>query len=151
MKTKENWIFFVITLLAFILMCVSFYPSNYVFDISHFRAPLPLRSHNKAIKRDSDDDDVTENSWIMEMEKKYLKENERIQKVCKKFGHKLKDKSIGWFNHLWTDTRHKIVGCLNAKVGSTSWKSNFYHLLPEETRKMLEKKFEGFQKIPYYR
>ena len=63
------------------------------------------------------------------------------QKVCKKFGHKPKKKRIGWFHRLWTDTQHKIVGCLNAKVGSSTWKSNFYNLLSEEKRKMLEKKF----------
>ena len=117
--------------LVFISMYRYVYPSSYVLDNSSFRAPLPLRYY----------------SWMMEMEKKYLKENERIKKVCNKFGHKPKDKRKGWFNGLWTDTRHKIVACLNAKVGSSTWKSNFYNLLPEDKRKMLEKQYGA----PYYR
>ena len=154
MKTKENnlnvfdkqWIFYMIVFLVFILMCWSIYPSSYVLNNSNVRAPLPLRRNNKTTKSDSDED-VMKNSWMMEMEEKYLKENKRIKKVCKRFGHKPNDKRTGWFNSLWTDTRHKIVACLNAKVGSSTWKSNFYNLLPEDKRKMLEKKYGP----PYYR
>ena len=128
------------------LVFISIYPSSFILNNSNFRAPLPLQRSNKTTKSDFDED-VMKNNWMMEMEEKYLKENERIKKVCKKFGHKPKGKRKGWFNSLWTDTSHKIVACLNAKAGSSTWKSNFYNLLPEDKRKMLEKKYGP----PYYR
>ena len=134
---------FMIIFLVFILMCIS--PSNNVLNNSNFRAPLPLR--NNLTNKQYFDDDGHKNGWFRKMEKKYLKENERIKKVCKQFGHKPKNKRRSWFHGLWTDTHHKIVGCLNAIVGSSTWKSNFYNLLPEEKRKRLEKKFGP----PYYR
>ena len=66
--------------------------------------------------------------WLNEMERKYQKERERIQKVCKKYNiprRKLIDKE---FIHILRN--YKIALCSHAKVGSTTWRSHFTNLLP---------------------
>ena len=66
--------------------------------------------------------------WLNEMEKKYQKERERIQKVCKRYNiprRKLIDKE---FIHIVRN--HKIALCSHAKVGSSTWRSHFTNLLP---------------------
>ena len=83
----------------------------------HISKPRPERSREKYGKQ-----------RINEMEKKYQKERERIQKVCKKYyipRRKLIDKE---FIHVLRN--HKIALCSHAKVGSTTWRSHFTNLLP---------------------
>ena len=82
--------------------------------------------------------------WLFEMEQKYYKENERIKSICKNLDIKPKKIKSGWltmYGPVWTDTRHKIVGCLNAKVGSSTWRYYLYNLLPEDIRRALEKRY----------
>ena len=91
--------------------------------------------------------------WLFEMEQKYYKENERIKSICKNLDIKPKKIKSGWltmYGPVWTDTRHKIVGCLNAKVGSSTWRYYLYNLLPEYKRRALKKRYgSGFH--GYYR
>ena len=83
----------------------------------HISKPRPERSREKYGKQ-----------RINEMEKKYQKERERIQKVCKKYyipRRKLIDKE---FIHVLRN--HKIALCSHAKVGSLTWRSHFTNLVP---------------------
>ena len=93
---------------------------------------------------------VDTNDWMFEMEKKYYKENERIKNVCKKLKRRPEKLDSQWLRMLWKDVHHKIVGCLNAKVGSSTWRYYLYHLLPKEKINALEKRYgPGFH--GYYR
>ena len=135
-----TWILIIVGILGLFQIFMFIYPSNYVSEYSNVHSALSSSKTN-------DNDEVVTNDWMAEMEKKYFEDNERIKKACKNFNHKPKNMKTKSLNILWTDTRHSIVGCLNAKVGSSTWKSHFYNLLPEETRKRLEEKFGP----PYYR
>ena len=88
--------------------------------------------------------------WALEMEQKYYKENERIKRACKNLNGRPKKLEPQWLRMLWTDLRYNIVGCLNAKVGSSTWRYYLYSLLPKEKRNELVKRYgSGFH--GYYR
>ena len=87
---------------------------------------------------------------MLEMEQKYYNENERINIVCKNYNRTPEKLDSQWLKMLWKDMRHKIVGCLNAKVGSSTWRYYLYNLLPEYKRRALKKRYgSGFH--GYYR
>ena len=93
---------------------------------------------------------INTKEWMLEMEQKYYNENERINIVCKKYNRTPEKLDSQWLKMLWKDIHHKIVGCLNAKVGSSTWRYYLYNLLPKEKRNALEKRYgSGFH--GYYR
>ena len=134
--------------MGFTLLCIATFIYKYQSNISQYnvtiRAPKPMLNLKWKTKHN---DEMIVDPWMMEMENKYMKDNERIKTICKKISHKPKSLPLKWFGRLWSDTRHKVVGCLNNKVGSSTWKSHFYNLLPKEERTKLEKKFGP----PYHR
>ena len=142
--SANSWFVFMAFTLLFFVTLLQNYPSHINQNNVTVRAPKQVS--NLKIEPNHFNDTIVE-PWMMEMKKKYLKESERIKSICKKMKYQPKGLPLKWFKNLWTDTRHKIVGCLNAKVGSSTWKSHFYNLLPKEERTKLEKKFGP----PYYR
>ena len=142
--SASSWFVLMAFSLLFVVTLLQNYQSHIIRNNVTIRAPKQVS--NLKIELNHFNDTIAD-LWMMKMEKKYLEENERIKSICKKMKYQQKGLPLKWFDHLWTDTRHKIVGCLNAKVGSSTWKSHFYNLLPKEERTKLEKKFGP----PYYR
>ena len=81
------------------------------------------------------------------MEMKYSETNDRIRDVCQKYQQRFEIKrSLAILNaHWWEaggfilDQEHKLGYCENPKVGSSTWISYLYRLIPENTRKDIEK------------
>ena len=78
---------------------------------------------------------------------RYSETNNRIKDVCQKYQQRFGIKrSLDILNfHVWDagsfilDEEHKLGYCENPKVGSSTWISYLYRLIPENTRKDIEK------------
>ena len=67
--------------------------------------------------------------WMKQMEAKYSKAIENIERVCRKYK---KDNSTKIpLKNLMVDLKHHLAFCRNAKVGSTTWFHYFDMLVPE--------------------
>ena len=80
-------------------------------------------------------------TWMKNMELKYHEDNQRIKLVCKK--HNLKPKNFPFqfirkFPNLLSDRRHGLLGCVLPKIGTTTLKTHFYNMIPNQKRKMLD-------------
>ena len=72
--------------------------------------------------------------WMKQMETKYSKAIENIERVCRKYK---KDNSTKIpLKSLMVDPEHHLAFCMNAKVGSTTWFHYFDMLLPKLNTKM---------------
>ena len=92
-------------------------------------------------KNDSNGDKITfkgvesniiKHDWMTQMEERYLKVVENIEKVCAKYGLNNTNKIL--INQLMVDEDHHLAYCQNAKVGSTTWMHHFNMLLPSNRR-----------------
>ena len=87
--------------------------------------------------------------WMRRMEMRYSETNDRIKNVCQKYWERFGIKrSLDILNdHRWDaggfilDQEHKLGYCENPKVGSSTWVSHLYWLIPENKRKGGEKVF----------
>ena len=77
-----------------------------------------------------------------EMEREQSMGKQRIERICKEFGH-IPKKTVGISDHnaFLIDSRHNLLACMNPKVGSSSWIRHFYYLQTIKERKRLESKF----------
>ena len=75
--------------------------------------------------------------WMNEKEKKYKKDRERIQEICKKYNITSKNKIDKGF--LLVDRNHKMAFCWHAKVGSSTLNTHLKHLIPTKIQEKLIK------------
>ena len=81
--------------------------------------------------------------WMEQMEEKYKIINDRINEVCQRYRQKRKLSKVEYdmeqitttvvSNTFLFDTNHKLAFCQNKKVGTTTWLTYFYKLMPPET------------------
>ena len=134
-----------IVLVVFMLYGDFNFTGNYSLENSIIvPSPLPNNSINIESTKSTK---VNQQKWMRDMELRYLKENQRIKKICKEFNKQAKTIDLRFLKGLWSDSHHGIKACLNPKAGSTTWKFHLYNLLPAEKKRMLEKKFGP----PYHR
>ena len=116
------------------------YISNYVFS-KHQKLKVKisnLKDHPRSYsnqKKTSTEPYVKQ--WMNEKEKKYKKDRERIQEICKKYNvttRKQIDKRL-----LLVDRNHKMAFCLHAKVGSSTLKTHLKNLIPTKIQEKLIK------------
>ena len=67
-----------------------------------------------------------------EKEKKYQKDKERIQQICKRYN--VKSRKLLNSGFILVDRNHRIAVCSNAKVGSSTWRYHLRDLLPYEIK-----------------
>ena len=75
--------------------------------------------------------------WMNEKEKKYKKDRERIQEICKKYNITSRKKIDKGF--LLVDRNHKMAFCWHAKVGSSTLNTHLKHLIPTKIQEKLIK------------
>ena len=89
---------------------------------------------------------LPENEWMLKMERKYRKINERINEVCRKKNVKpwiipKNKKNLKYIEHFVTrgtfmlDQEHRLGYCRNAKVGTTTWMMLFDSLMNPNQKK----------------
>ena len=112
---------------------------NRIFDRSTLHSSEPL--HHQL-----------EKNWMQEMEQKYLKTKNMVKSVCQTLNNTIRhwDCSLGTDvlglgsptpTELLLDSPHTLAACVNSKVGSTTWETHFYRLLPKEVLKNMERRF----------
>ena len=135
---------FVFILFSYILIILFLYDN----DTSKY---IPFRQQSSMVETPIFDTDLISSSnelessqeqdlrqWMAKKEEYFKKDRERIQKICQRYNitkRKLIDKEI-----LIVDRDHRIASCLNAKVGTTTWKNLFKELMPSNIRENLTRK-----------
>ena len=144
----------VTTCCIIILVLVVIKIISFLKHFTHCCDDLQLSSRKILLRFTKEKNNSQRANWMKRMEEKYLKTNEMVEKVCMEFNNQGRTEIQR--DSLMVDFDHKIASCLNAKVGSTTWSNYFYMMLPNYTRKGLEKKFGNTlfkQEIirPYYK
>ena len=86
------------------------------------------------------------NTWMAQMERKYMEERERISTICQSIRNGNARKGVVPKSYLvslgnmMVDSTHKLAYCEQPKVGSTTWMHHFYKLFPRRVQETMPKR-----------